>query len=261
MTRRPIRVLFIEDSRDDCELTLRALAANGRPITAWRRISDRAELPEALGADEWDLVFVDWRIPGWSGEQALEDLRAQRGPVPPAIVLSASMPAAPQVARASELGAAAFTEKWDRGDELASVVDRVLLAAGDSLLERTAADLLAYPELAMAILEAMPDGIFAVNTAGVIRVVNQQAQLISGYHRSELLAAPIEAVLPEPVRGVHRGHRARYSRDPRQRAMGAGAPLRLRRKDGEEISVNVMLVPVMAVEGLLTLAVVRRAES
>lgn len=253
--RRAIRVLVVDDSAEDCLFALQALADRGRAVQGWRRVDTREQLADAL-TEPWDLVLLDWRMPGLSTEQALEQLRGQRAPV---VVLSGLLPRDAEIIHATELGAAAFLEKHELS-RLADVVDRVLMAAGGSVLLRTAAEILAYPELAMAILDAAPVGILAVNAEGLIRLVNHEAQLISGYHRSELVGHAIEMLVPRSIRVRHASdYRALYTRNPRERPMASGRPLRMLRKDGSEIAVDIMLKPVMAVEGLLTIAMARRA--
>lgn len=128
------------------------------------------------------------------------------------------------------------------------------------MLEKTAADLLALPDVSMAILDAVPVAILAVGPRGLIKLANARAQLLTGYDKSELLGQPIEMLVPEGVRQAHAEvHRPRYQDDPTERPMGTGGlGLRLRRRDGSEIPVQIMLKPLPSPWGLLTITVVKR---
>jgi len=131
-----ICVLLIDDSADDVVLVLDALARAGTRVVVWARVESAAELRAALERD-WDVALLDWRMPGFGGREALE-LLAREHRAPPVIVVSGDYPRSAEIAAALQLGADGFCRKGDVA-ELARVIDGVLLAAGGSLLERTAA--------------------------------------------------------------------------------------------------------------------------
>jgi len=250
-----LRVLLIDDSADDSALVIHALGQSD-VVVEWSRVASPSELLSALARD-WDVVLLDWHMPGWGGYEALTVLSA-KGQTVPVVVVSGALPEPAVIARAMERGAAAFVAKDDRA-KLGQVIDQVLLQAGGSLLERTAAYLLGYPELAMTILDAVPTAILAVNARGFVRFANEEAGRLTGYSRAELVDAPVEVLLAEHRRDRHgRDLRPRYFDDPRERVLGATAGLPLRRKDGTTIHVGVTLRPVLAREGILAIVVVRR---
>jgi PAS domain S-box-containing protein len=93
-------------------------------------------------------------------------------------------------------------------------------------------------------LDLLPDAMVVVNQQGTMVMVNQQAEAAFGYTRSELLAQPLEILLPERFRGVHTTHREQYISAPRPRPMGVGLPLFGRKKDGSEFPVDISLAPL-----------------
>lgn len=125
-------------------------------------------------------------------------------------------------------------------------------------LEQTALDLLSLPDFAIALFNKSPDAIVVVGEHGLIKLVNEQAELLFGYHRSELRGHSVEILLPESVKDTHTSHRATYNDDPKPRAMGVGLTLKARRKDGIEIRVEINLAPVMTSKGAFTIATIRR---
>lgn len=114
------------------------------------------------------------------------------------------------------------------------------------------------PEVAVLIFEALPDALFMVDTGGRIQLVNQQAELLFGYHRSELFDKSIELLVPEAKRDQHVAYRATYTAEPRFRSMGLGLHLTAMRKDGSEFPVEINLSPIVVPLGIFTLAIVRR---
>lgn len=94
-----------------------------------------------------------------------------------------------------------------------------------------------------AVFESSPDGVIVVCRDGKIRDVNPAVESLFGYAREELLEELVEMLVPEAFRQGHEEHRARYTRNPHARPMGAGMELRGRRKDGSEFPVEISLSP------------------
>jgi signal transduction histidine kinase len=77
---RELRVLHLEDSELDHELTLAHLRRGGLRVSV-RRIDSEAEFLAALDAD-WDAIISDYNLPGFSGLVALDLLKARDVDVP-----------------------------------------------------------------------------------------------------------------------------------------------------------------------------------
>jgi PAS domain S-box-containing protein len=107
------------------------------------------------------------------------------------------------------------------------------------------------------LLESMPDAIVMANVTGRIVLANSQAEKAFGYGKGELLAQPVEILLPNRFRGAHVGHRSKYFGQPRTRSMGAGLELYGRRKDGEEFPVEISLSPIETEEGTMAMSAIR----
>ena len=108
-----------------------------------------------------------------------------------------------------------------------------------------------------ALLDAVPDALVGVDRAGVIRFVNRQTESLFGYERDELVGAPLEVLVPESARPIHRVHRERYRMDPRTRPMGADLLLKGRRRDGTQFPADIALSPMSTQDGVLVVAAVR----
>jgi PAS domain S-box-containing protein len=104
------------------------------------------------------------------------------------------------------------------------------------------------------VLDAAPNAMIMVDSAGVINFANASAITVFGYSLSELIGCDIETLVPERFRDRHPGYRKGFLSQPSIRAMGAGRDLFGRRKDGSEFPVEVGLNPIRTAQGLFILA-------
>jgi PAS domain S-box-containing protein len=104
------------------------------------------------------------------------------------------------------------------------------------------------------VINAAPNAMIMVDSAGVISFANAPTATVFGYSLSELIGRPIETLIPERFRDRHAGYRKGFHSEPSSRAMGVGRDLFGRRKDGSEFPVEVGLNPIHTTEGLFVLA-------
>lgn len=113
------------------------------------------------------------------------------------------------------------------------------------------------PTMFERLFETAPDAVLVVDSGGVIRRVNQQAEILFGYQRQELTGRVIETLMPERFRHRHQQLRQGYFNDPGVRSMGSGVELYARHRDGREIPLDIMLTPITAGKQRWVFAVVR----
>ncbi len=105
-------------------------------------------------------------------------------------------------------------------------------------------------------VEAAPNAMVMVDPGGRIVLANQQAEVLFGYGREQLLGMAIENLVPERFRGAHPDLRAEYFEAPVARPMGAGRDLFARRSDGSEFPVEIGLTPIQMPEGTFVLGAI-----
>lgn len=112
-------------------------------------------------------------------------------------------------------------------------------------------------EVLERLFEASPDALLLTDHQGLIIRANQRVETTFGYTREELLGQPVEILVPEKVRHLHRTHRKEYYARPSTRSMGQQLELHGRRKDGSEFPVEIALSPIKSGGQVQVLAVVR----
>jgi len=89
MSEASLRVLVLEDEPADAELALHALGEGG--FSCAPTLADgRAAFERAFAPGRFDLVLADYRLPGYTGLQALEFVRAQ-DPLVPFVLVSGAL--------------------------------------------------------------------------------------------------------------------------------------------------------------------------
>lgn len=92
-----------------------------------------------------------------------------------------------------------------------------------------------------SLFENATEGIVLTNRAGNIILINPAAERIFGYDAQEIINQPIEVLIPEKVKPHHHALREGFYKNPSNRVMGQGRDLYGRKKDGEDIPVEVSL--------------------
>ncbi len=106
------------------------------------------------------------------------------------------------------------------------------------------------------VVEAAPNAMVMANAAGLIEMVNAQAERVFGYSRQEMLGQPVEILVPERFRHIHPALRNMFNSAPRSRPMGGGRDLFARRKDGSEFPVEIGLNPIDTEDGPMVLSAI-----
>src|SRR5580698_9566533 len=107
------------------------------------------------------------------------------------------------------------------------------------------------------LLEAAPDAMVVVNTAGEIVLLNVRAEKQFGYSRDELVAQKVTNIIPEGFAERLIADALRSAKDALAQQIGMGIELNGRRKDGSEFPLELMLSPLESAEGILVTAAIR----
>jgi two-component system, cell cycle sensor histidine kinase and response regulator CckA len=190
-----IRALLLEDTPRDAELSLRQLKRDGFEVEA--DILSTPDLFKAqIGSKGYDVILADYRLPGWTGLEALHWLRAE-GYSLPFILVSGTL-GDDLAVECIKLGVTDYVSK-DRLERLPLVVRRAL--EEDELQRRhhrMQQELRESEEQYRLLVEINPHPMWVFDAESLeFLEVNAAAVLHYGYPRSEFLSMTILDIRPE----------------------------------------------------------------
>ena len=177
-----LRVLLVEDSVDDAELVLRRLRDAGFELT-WDRVATESGLRDAIAAGDWDVVLVDYNLPGFSGLEALHVL-AGAAPTLPAITVSGAISEDTAVATITA-GAVDYVLK-DNLTRLAPAVQRAVEGADLRRRQQRAAEQARRTQFA---IDHSSQVIAFVAQDGTITYANAAAEQLGEAPRDEIVGS------------------------------------------------------------------------
>jgi diguanylate cyclase (GGDEF)-like protein/PAS domain S-box-containing protein len=177
MDRTPIRVLFIEDCKDDVELTLRSLEQSGFEVS-WECVEVGEELERALSLRKPQAILSDFSIPGLDAMEALR-LAKEMAPGVPFIFLSGTI-GEERAIEAIRLGATDYVLK-DNMRRLGTSVRRALSEASEHERVRIAEEERAR---LVQVLEATSDYVGISDPTGKIIYMNAAGRRLVGASES-----------------------------------------------------------------------------
>jgi len=208
-----IQVLHLEDNALDAELVREQLEADGLPCEIVH-VDGKARFEAALTQRAFDLILVDYKLPGYDGLSALA-LAADRQPGVPLIILSGAL----GDETATECLKRCATDYVLKGyiGRLVPVVRRALAEAEERRRRQAAEQKLRDSEAWFrSLIENASDLITVINAGGIISFQSPSLQRVLGYPPENLLGRNIfELVHPDDASHARSVFQGIFSGPPR----------------------------------------------
>ncbi len=223
---QPLRILHLEDDPEDCLLVHDQFVHDGLAVEI-RNVVLRADFIKALAEANWDLVLADYRLPDFTGLDALKLVR-EKFPALPFILISGTIGEHAAI-ESLKAGATDYVLKQKR-DRLPSAVRRAIAEAGEHARREAAEeDLRRSEKQYRRLFESNPHPMWVFDLENrKILEVNEGAILHYGYSREEFLAMTL-ADLRAPE----------HDKDSVWDAKAQGLVWSHRRKDGQVMDMEV----------------------
>jgi len=96
-------------------------------------------------------------------------------------------------------------------------------------------------ESSQALFEFATEGIIISDSTGTIIRANPSSERLFGYNTGELINQKIEVLVPKRFSHSHEKHRDGYHQNPHPRSMGRGLDLYRKKKNGDELPIEISL--------------------
>jgi PAS domain S-box-containing protein len=231
---------------EDAELLNRELRQGGMSFEVHRVDTQKAFL-EQLSGFKPDIVISDYRLPAFSGMDALGLVR-KISPAIPFMLVSGHI---------GEMGAIEAFKMGITDFVLKDSVGRLVPSVRRAL--REAEERAEYSRLEQRfrlLFESAPSAMVMINAVGEIEMINGQTERMFGFPRAELLGRSIETVLPERLRAHNRASRSSFFSTAQQLPMGSESGLFGLTRDGIEFPIDIGLNPIKTEDGVMALVVI-----
>jgi len=100
----------------------------------------------------------------------------------------------------------------------------------------------------LAVMDAAVDAVVLINHVGSIQAINRAGEQLFGWPPGELPGRNVSELMPEPHRGAHADHIARYLATGQSRIIGIGREVEARRRDGSRFPAHLSVGRVAGAE-------------
>jgi PAS domain S-box-containing protein len=157
------------------------------------------------------------------------------------------------------IGAVEFSKVWDAirleiESSAASNVEEMDLRHAYHRVERRRleSELWASEARLAALMDISPEAILLINgRTGQIEQINNQAQVLFGYTKRELIGQAMEMLLEDDIKEIHVSYRQGFLNSVRKREMGYHPPIRAVAKDGRSIQLEIALTATAATDDVM----------
>jgi len=193
-----MRILLVEDHPESRRTLQRLIERRGHEVVA---VDNAEEAELELRKQAFSFLILDWMLPGKSGVELCQELRAAPNGEELFILLVTARDDAQDLERALEAGANDYLIKPldpARLNVRLSVAERRIRALAERNQAR--AELQEAVRKMTDILEKTSDGFFAVDRDWKFTFVNRQAEKLLDRHREDLIGKDFWVELPEFTR-------------------------------------------------------------
>jgi PAS domain S-box-containing protein len=244
------KILLVDDSAENLISLEAALEGLGQVVVTAR--SGKEALRHLLDSD-FAAILLDVKMPEMDGFQTAELIRARKRSRHTPILFLTAYKSDEHLFRGYDMGAVDFLFKPIVPEILRSKVSVFVdLSRHSALLQRQTAVLTKAEQRFRSLLEAAPDAIIISSEAGLINLVNSQAEILTGYPREELIGSDIRQFVPDWCVDSLSNSRVADAHSiglPNERSMWP--------KKSAAFPVEINLKPLQTEDGLLVISAIR----
>ena len=236
---KKLNVLIVEDDENEAILLSESIK-NGKYDVEWERVYTKKELLKKLNNDKWDIIFIDYEIPGFSGIEAIKIIRKKNISLP--CIMNSGKRGEEVAVEAMKAGADDYFVKGNY-NRLMPAIERELenykikkeIEKVELEREQAENDLRLSEEKYRGIFENVQDIYFEVNIAGIVLEISPSIEIVSKgqYHREDVIGLSIASFYSDP------GNRESFLSELKKNKSVADFEVTLINKDGSLIPCSI----------------------
>ncbi|MDI6643966.1 MAG: histidine kinase dimerization/phosphoacceptor domain -containing protein [Methanobacteriaceae archaeon] len=176
----PIKILIVDDSKDDTELIVRKLGQDGFDLI-YERVETPKSLRNSLINKSWDIVICDYIIPGFGGLKALKISKSINKDLP--VIIVSGKIGEEMAVKAMKAGAQDYILK-DNLSRLAPAIEREINEF--KIRKKQDIALKKSESIYKTIFENTGTATAIINNEMCIEMVNTVFETLSGYKKFEI---------------------------------------------------------------------------
>ncbi len=225
-----MNILHLEDSANDAELVEHMIRQEW-PQAQIDRVGSREGFREALKRAGFDLILSDYTLEDFDGLEAL-DMAHVLCPDKPYVFISGTI-GEERAIEALKRGASDYIIK-DHPSRLVPAIKQALSLAEEVNRRRRSEK--RFHDL----FEFAPDAIVMTDSEGIITLINQKAEKLFGYGRTELVGQSVDKLMSASAKLGSGAFLRQFLADARQGNIGRGGSIyRAYKKGGAEFPVEL----------------------
>lgn len=228
-----IRVLHVEDDPEFADLTATFLEREDERFEVTTATSASAGI-ERLVAERIDCVVSDHDMPGTTGIEFLETVRAEQPDLP--FILFTGKGSEEVASEAISRGVTDYLQKAGGAEQYAILANRICNAVESNRAERAVERTRSQFE---AIADHSMDAIVTIDTESRIRFANPAVEDLFGYKPGELEGEPLLSIMPERYHESHLSAIDEYVETDERTIGWSNVEFPAEHRDGTEIPVSV----------------------
>ena len=182
-----IRVLIVEDSPDDAVFVIEELKKGGLQVKD-RRVDTARDMKTALTAESWDIILLDYAIPGFGAVPALALLKELRIDLP--VIIISGVIGEDTAVDAMRAGAHDFIIKGKYARLVPAVTreieEYIQFKAKEAEAKKQKAEAVKQRQLAFTMIMQNPQPLLIIDTKFDIKLANEAFLTLSGYTEEQL---------------------------------------------------------------------------
>jgi PAS domain S-box-containing protein len=225
------RIFIINDDASSADILRRLLEKNSYIVD---EVNRGEEALAGISTFEPNLVLLDDNLPDIDPFRLLEKLKTDRHTQYIPVIFMAKIDDTRDRVKAVELGDDLITKPFESREVLVRVERQVTVSKVRMALRESETKF-------RSVMESAIDAIISADVSGNIRSWNSAATSLFGFTEEEVIGQPIELIIPDRFRKLHREGLQRVSSGGPSRVIGKTVEVAALRKNGSEFPVELSL--------------------